>query len=106
VVALFSHPFLNGVQEDFSAANRGIILSEFRKMRLTLLDRETGESRPFTLAEAKTWDWKDPEVWRMIGDWQITSYESLVHVLGLKLENGREEVVLLVAPRFTMLAGG
>ena len=75
-------------------------------MKLTLLDRETGESRPFTLEEAKTWDWKNPEVWRMIGNWQITSYESLVHVLGLKLENGREEVQLLEAPRFTMLSGG
>jgi len=76
------------------------------KMRLILVDRETGESRPFTLAEAKTWNWKDPEVWRMIGDWQITSYESLVHVLGLKMESGRNEVELLVAPRFAMLAGG
>jgi hypothetical protein len=75
-------------------------------MKLTLIDRETGESRPFTLAEAKTWDWKDPEVWRMIGDWQITSYESLVYVLGLKMEGGREEVEVIVAPRFTMLAGG
>ncbi len=42
----------------------------------------------------------------MIGNWQITSYESLVHVLGLKMENGREEVELLEAPRFTMLSGG
>jgi hypothetical protein len=79
---------------------------EFQTMRLTLLDRETGESRPFTLEEARTWDWKDPEVWRMIGNWQITSYESLVHVLGLKMENGRKDVELLVAPRFTMLSGG
>ncbi len=77
-----------------------------RKMKLTLLDRETGESRPFTLDEAKTWDWKNPEVWRMIGNWQITSYESLVHVLGLKMENGHKEVELLEAPRFTMLSGG
>ena len=76
------------------------------KMKLTLLDRETGESRPFTLAEAKTWDWKDPDMWRMIGDWQISSYETLVQVLAMKLEYGREEVVLIVAPRFAMLAGG
>ncbi len=75
-------------------------------MKLTLLDRETGDSRPFTLDEAKTWDWKDPEVWRMIGNWQITSYESLIHVLSMKMENGREEVEVLVAPRFTMLSGG
>jgi hypothetical protein len=80
--------------------------TDSRKMTLTLIDRETGESRPFTLAEAKTWDWKDPETWRMIGDWQITSYESLVHVLGLKMESGRKEVELMVAPRFAMLAGG
>lgn len=80
--------------------------NESGKMKLTLLDRETGESRPFTLAEAKTWDWKDPDMWRMIGDWQITSYESLVQVLAMKLEYGRKEVILMVAPRFAMLAGG
>ena len=37
---------------------------------------------------------------------EITSYESLVHVLGLKMESGRKDVELLVAPRFTMLSGG
>ena len=89
-----------------SAATTETVRNQPGKMKLTLLDRETGESRPFTLAEAKTWDWKNPEVWRMIGNWQITSYESLVHVLALKLENGWEEVVLLEAPRFTMCSGG
>jgi hypothetical protein len=76
------------------------------KLRLTLRDRETGETRFCTLDEAKTWDWENPEVWRMIGDWQITSYKGLLEVLSLKIENGHREVEILVAPRFTMLSGG
>ncbi len=71
-----------------------------QKVRLTLSDRETGESRFCTLDEAKTWDWKNPEVWRMVGHWQITSYESLLHVLSMKVENGAKEIEIVVSPRF------
>ena len=41
------------------------------KIRLKLTDRESGQSRYCTLDEAKTWDWGDPETWRMIGGWQF-----------------------------------
>ncbi len=71
-----------------------------RKVRLTLRDRETGESRFCTLDEAKTWDWKNPEVWRMVGHWQITSYENLLEVLSMKIENGAKEIEIVVSPRF------
>jgi hypothetical protein len=65
-----------------------------------------GESRSCTLEEAKTWDWNNPEIWRVIGGWQITSYKVLLDVLSRKLESGRTEVEIVVAPRFTMLSGG
>jgi hypothetical protein len=79
---------------------------EVQKVRLMLRDRETDEVRPCTLDEAKTWDWKNPEMWRMIGDWQITSYDLLLEVLSMKIESGRKEIEIVLAPRFTMLAGG
>ncbi len=78
----------------------------FREIKLTVSDREFGGSRLSTLDEAKTWDWKNPEVWRVIGGWQITSYTGLLDVLSLKMEKGHKEVEILVAPRFMMLAGG
>jgi hypothetical protein len=77
-----------------------------QKINLTLCDRETEERRSFTLEEAKTWDWRNPETWRMIGDWQISSYNSLLHVITLKIESGHKEVEIIEAPRFAMLAGG
>jgi len=76
------------------------------KIRLKLYDRESGESRYCTLDEAKTWDWKDPETWRMIGGWQIASFQALLGILYLKMEKGIEEVEIVEAPRFTMLSGG
>ncbi len=76
------------------------------QMRLKLTDAETDESRYVTLDEAKTWDWKDPEMWRVIGGWQITSYDRLVAMLVRKAESGVQEVEILEAPRFTMLSGG
>lgn len=36
------------------------------QMRLKLTDAETDESRYVTLEEAKTWDWNNPEIWRVI----------------------------------------
>jgi hypothetical protein len=76
------------------------------KIRIKLTDRENGQSRFCTLDEAKTWDWGNPEIWRMIGGWQITSFQGFLNILYLKMEKGIEEVEVLEAPRFTMLAGG
>lgn len=76
------------------------------EMKLKLTDVETDESRYITLKEAEAWDWKDPEIWRVIGGWQITSYESLLGVIARKAEAGAREVRIFEAPRFMALAGG
>jgi len=77
-----------------------------KKMKLKLTDRETGKSRYCTLAEAKTWDWANPELWRIVNGWQITSYNRFLSMLIMKIGKGQEEVEILEAPRFTMLSGG
>ncbi|MGD0230628.1 MAG: hypothetical protein ABSC19_09745 [Syntrophorhabdales bacterium] len=76
------------------------------KIRLKVVDRETAQSRYVTLDEAKDWDWDTPDIWRMIGGWQITSFQQLLNLLYMKMEKGITEVEMLEAPRFTMLAGG
>jgi hypothetical protein len=76
------------------------------KMKLKLTDRETGDSRYCTLAEAKKWDWANPEVWRILNGWQITSFQRLLNMLYLKAQKGYDEIEILEAPRFTMLSGG
>jgi hypothetical protein len=76
------------------------------KIKLKLTDRESGQSKYCTLDEAKMWDWGDPETWRMVGGWQIPSFQALLNILYLKMEKGINEVEILEAPRFTMLAGG
>jgi hypothetical protein len=77
-----------------------------RRMRLLLLDRETGEERYCTLDEAETWDWANPEFWRIVNGWQITSFDGLLNILSMKAEKGIEEIQILQAPRFMMLSGG
>jgi hypothetical protein len=76
------------------------------KIKVTLLDRETGVSREVSLYEAKTWNWGDPETWRMVGGWQITSFQQFLNLLYVKMEAGVAEVEVIEAPRFTMLSGG
>lgn len=77
-----------------------------QRMRLLLLDRETGEDRYCTLDEAEKWDWANPELWRIVAGWQITSFDGLVNMLYMKAEKGIEEIQILQAPRFMMLSGG
>lgn len=81
-------------------------LNSVLKIRLKVIDRETGGSRYCTVAETKNWDWNNPEYWRIVNGWQITSYTGLLKMLYLKAEKGLDEVELLEAPRFTMLSGG
>lgn len=76
------------------------------KIRLKVLNRETAEYRYCTLDEAKTWDWDNPETWRMIGGWQITSFQQLLNILYQKMQKGYTEVEMLESPRFMILAGG
>ena len=78
---------------------------EFR-MRLKVVDAETKETRICGPDEAMTWDWDNPEIWRVIKGWQITSYDQLVRLLYEKAQKGIEEVEMLVIPRFMMLSGG
>jgi hypothetical protein len=75
-------------------------------IKLRVLDKETGESRICSLDEAQTWDWANPEIWRIISGWQITNFRQLLIMLKEKQEKGLEEAVLEEAPRFMMLSGG
>jgi len=88
------------------STNEETELDKVLKIRLKVIDRETGESRYCSVVETKTWDWANPEYWRIVNGWQITSYQGLLKLLHLKAERGYEEVVLMEAPRFTMLSGG
>jgi hypothetical protein len=79
---------------------------KIRKMKLIVLDRETGEERCCTLDEVETWDWANPEYWRIVNGWQITSFDRLLFLLSMKAEKGITEIQILQAPRFMMLSGG
>lgn len=81
-------------------------LDKVLKIRLKVIDRETGESRYCSVMETKAWDWANPEYWRIVNGWQITSFKGLLNLLHLKAQKGCEEIVVLEAPRFTMLSGG
>jgi len=92
--------------EDAIRCDHGDVDEKVRKIRLLLLDRETGEERYCTLDEAETWDWANPEFWRIVNGWQITSFDGLLNILTMKAEKGIEEIQILQAPRFMMLSGG
>ena len=81
-------------------------LEKIFKMKVRLVDRETGESRYCTLDEAKTWDWGNQDTWRIISGWQITSFNGLLNMMHMKAQKGLEEVEILESPRCLMLAGG
>jgi hypothetical protein len=92
--------------EDAVRCDHGAIDEKVRGIRLLILDRETGEETYCTLDDAEAWDWADPEIWRIVNGWQITSFDSLLNLLTMKAEKGVEEIQILQSPRFMMLAGG
>lgn len=76
------------------------------KVKLRIVDGETKETFFVEIEDAQTWDWKNPEVWRVIDGWQVTSYGSLLYLLHKKEQKGFDVVEMLQAPRFSMLSGG
>lgn len=81
-------------------------LEKIRKMKIKVVDRETGESRYCTLDEVKTWDWGNQDIWRIVSGWQITSFKGLLSMMHMKAQKGLEEVEILESPRSLLLAGG
>jgi hypothetical protein len=75
-------------------------------IRLKVVDGETGETKICDLSDAKTWDWSNQEIWRIIGGWQIINYDMLLFVARQKAERGYREIEITEAPRFAMLSGG
>ena len=88
------------------STNEETELDKVLKIRLKVIDRETGESRYCTLDEARTWDWGNQDIWRLVGGWQITSFKMLLSMMYLKAQKGHQEVELLESPRCLLLAGG
>lgn len=76
------------------------------KVKLRLIDVDNETSRFFDLDEAKTWDWSDPTIMRVIGDLQVTSWDNLVEMVRFKAKKGHRQVEVYEAPRFMLLGGG
>lgn len=62
------------------------------KIKLKLIDVENETSRVCDLDEAKTWDWSNPEIMRIIGDLQVSSWDKLVELVRFKADKGYREV--------------
>ena len=76
------------------------------KVKLKVIDMESGKIRVCELDEARTWEWGNPEIMRMIGGVQITSWDKLVKLVSFKAKKGYQEVEVYEAPRFILLGGG
>jgi hypothetical protein len=87
-------------------ADVGLLPGINSKVKLKVIDMENGDTRVCDLDEAKTWDWSNPEMMRMIGGVHVTSWNKLVELASFKAKKGYKEVELYEAPRFIMLGGG
>jgi hypothetical protein len=76
------------------------------KIRLQVIDMESGKTKICEFNETKTWDWGNPEMMRLIDGRQVNSLDSLIEILCYKAEKGYQEVQIYEAPRFMLLAGG
>jgi hypothetical protein len=87
-------------------ADVGLVPGIKSKVKLKVIDMENGTTRVCDLDEAKTWDWDNPKMMRMIGGVHVTSWNKLFEIAAFKAKKGFKEVELYEAPRFIMLGGG
>jgi len=87
-------------------AGKGIQTENAPGIRLKVVDVESEKIRFCEFDEAKTWDWGNPEMMRLIDGRQVKSFDNLFDILCYKAENGHREVEILEYPRFMLLAGG
>jgi hypothetical protein len=76
------------------------------KIKLKIIDMETGKQSTCIPAEAKTWKWDNPSIMRIINGSQINSWTKLAELMQYQEEKGAKELVIYEGPRFMMIAGG
>jgi hypothetical protein len=84
----------------------GLVPGIESKVKLKVIDMENGTTRVCDLDEAKTWDWDNTKMMRMIDGVHVTSWNKLVEIASFKAKKGYKEVKVYEGPRFMMLAGG
>jgi hypothetical protein len=70
------------------------------EIKLKVIDMEKGETRIYELDEAKTWDWGNQEIWKVVDGFQVTSWDKLVELALSKAKKGYREVEVCEVPRF------
>lgn len=78
----------------------------FPTVKLRLIDVERKTDRTTDLEEARTWDWENPDIMRIVSNWQIKDFDMLLFILREKEDKGIKEVDIFEAPKFMVLAGG
>jgi len=81
-------------------------LKPSQKIKLKVIDMESGATTVCELDEAKTWDWGNQEILRVVDGFQITSWDKLVEVASFKAKKGYQEVKVYEGRRFMLLGGG
>jgi hypothetical protein len=77
-----------------------------RKIKLKIIDMESGKERICQPAEAKTWKWDDSAIMRIVAGHQVDSWAKLIEIIRYQEEKGVKELVIYEGPRFMMIAGG
>jgi len=76
------------------------------KIKLKIINMETGNMSTREPAEAKTWKWDDPTIMRIVAGHQVDSWTKLAEIMQYQEEKGAKELVIYEGPRFMMVAGG
>jgi hypothetical protein len=76
------------------------------KIKLKIIDMESGNQSTCEPGEAKTWKWDDPTIMRIVAGHQVESWEKLAEIIRYREEKGATVLVIYEGPRFMMIAGG
>ena len=98
---------IKGLLEPWSEVSEKIKENTFNpKIKLKIIDMESGKERTGESTEAKTWKWNDPGIMRIVAGHQVDSWTKLAEIMQYQEEKGAKELVIYEGPRFMMIAGG
>jgi len=98
---------IKGLLEPWSIAPNIVSENAYdAKIKLKVVDLESGKERYCEPTEVKTWKWADPTIMRVVSGTHVNSWAKLIEMMQYYEEKGAAELIIYEAPSFMMIAGG
>lgn len=85
----------------------GAVPDSIAHLRLKVINLVTEQVNSYSIQDAISWRWDDPEVQRFInGSLHVTSLSQLLDYCQRRVKKGKTEILIYESPGYLMISGG